>query len=159
MATMSCLVLTQNIFFSMCSTSMGVIDQASEPGKQLQAVVKQELKSYLGQDYNDECLPLYIVVMLAQSTGQTAVAENLVAFLGDAKAVQFADWHVPSQQLLLCNSQAPYACEWQHEIGMCRQNCEEFLLPCLIVVCDEQPNRTEHSPTPVDFTNDSCSAH
>ena len=76
----------------MCSSGMGVIDQTSEPGKQLQGVVKQELKSYLGQDYNDECLPLYIVVMLAQNTGQTAVAENLVAFLGDAKAVQFADW-------------------------------------------------------------------
>jgi len=84
---------------------MGVIDQTSEPGKRLQAVVKEELKGYLGADYSDECLPLYIVVMLAQGTQLPAVTENLIAFLGDGKAEQFATWYVSFPSIPLTHSE------------------------------------------------------
>ena len=57
--------------------TMTFIDQNSEGGKALQRVLQQQLKEYLGQDYNDDVLPLYIVVMLAHGTTQALVAENL----------------------------------------------------------------------------------
>ena len=71
-----------------------MIDQSSAEGKALQATVKLELRNYLGKDYNDDVLPLYIVVMLAHGNQQSLVAENLEAFLGQEKATVFADWCV-----------------------------------------------------------------
>ena len=73
-------------------TASGMIDQTKEAGKQLQAVVKTELKNYLGKDYEDDVLPLYIVVMLAHGNQEALVAENLDAFLGKEKAALFAAW-------------------------------------------------------------------
>lgn len=69
-----------------------MIDQTTAEGKALQAEVKLELRNYLGKDYSDDVLPLYIVVMLAHGNQQPLVAENLEAFLGEEKAVAFADW-------------------------------------------------------------------
>ena len=69
-----------------------MIDQTTPQGKALQAVVKEELRKYLGKDYNDDVLPLYIVVMLAHGNQQPLVAENLDAFLGPEKAGTFAEW-------------------------------------------------------------------
>lgn len=69
-----------------------MIDQTTEGGKALQAVVKQELKQYLGQDYNDDVLPLYIVVMLAHGNQLPLVKDNLEAFLGQEKSATFAEW-------------------------------------------------------------------
>lgn len=69
-----------------------MINQDTEPGKQLQAVIKAELKNYLGKEYDDDVLPLYIVVMLAHGNQETLVAENLDAFLGGEKAGLFAAW-------------------------------------------------------------------
>ena len=69
-----------------------MIDQTTEAGKALQAVVKAELKNYLGKDYDDDVLPLYIVVMLAHGNQQPLVADNLDAFLGKEKALLFAEW-------------------------------------------------------------------
>ncbi|KAK9817947.1 hypothetical protein WJX72_004671 [[Myrmecia] bisecta] len=69
----------------------GEIDQNTEGGKKLQAVVQQELKTYLGAAYIDDVLPLYIVVMLAHGNGQALVEENLEAFLGNRSA-EFATW-------------------------------------------------------------------
>ena len=57
--------------------TMTLIDQNSEGGRALQRVLQQQLKDYLGQDYNDDVLPLYIVVMLAHGTTQALVTENL----------------------------------------------------------------------------------
>ena len=54
-----------------------IVDQNSEGGKALQRVLQEQLKDYLGQDYSDDVLPLYIVVMLAHGTTQALVAENL----------------------------------------------------------------------------------
>ena len=85
-----------------------MIDQNSAEGKALQANVKLELRNYLGKDYNDDVLPLYIVVMLAHGNQQPLVAENLEAFLGQEKASVFADWCVLQQ--------APAAC---HHISSC----------------------------------------
>ena len=70
-----------------------MIDQTTEGGKQLQSVIKAELKDYLGKDYDDDVLPLYIVVMLAHGNQQPLVAENLEAFLGKEKATLFAEWY------------------------------------------------------------------
>ena len=69
-----------------------MIDQTTEGGKALQAVVKTELKKYLGQDYSDDVLPLYIVVMLAHGNQQPLVKDNLEAFLGSEKACLFSTW-------------------------------------------------------------------
>lgn len=55
------------------------IDQNSEGGRALQRVLQEQLKGYLGADYSDDVLPLYIVVMLAHGTTQALVAENLEA--------------------------------------------------------------------------------
>ena len=54
-----------------------IVDQNSDGGKALQRVLQEQLKDYLGQDYSDDVLPLYIVVMLAHGTTQALVAENL----------------------------------------------------------------------------------
>lgn len=78
--------------FTAMQTEGLMIDQTSEAGKQLQAVVKSELKGYLGKDYDDDVLPLYIVVMLAHGNQEALVAENLDAFLGKEKAPLFATW-------------------------------------------------------------------
>jgi len=67
-----------------------MIDHKAEGGKELQAVVKQELRNYL--DYSNDILPLYIIVMLAQGNEQPLVVENLDAFLGTYKAGQFVNW-------------------------------------------------------------------
>ena len=53
------------------------IDQNSEQGKALQQVVQVKLKDFLGADYADDVLPLYIVVMLAHGNQADLVAENL----------------------------------------------------------------------------------
>ncbi|DBA80348.1 TPA: hypothetical protein ACH3X2_007295 [Trebouxia sp. C0005] len=68
------------------------IDQNSEPGKALQKVVQVKLKDFLGQDYADDVLPLYIVVMLAHGNQADLVADNLEAFLGQAPAQLFVQW-------------------------------------------------------------------
>lgn len=71
------------------------IDQNSEQGQKLQKVVQTQLKDYLGADYADDVLPLYIVVMLAHGNNQDLVAENLDAFLGGNDAKDFSKWYVP----------------------------------------------------------------
>ncbi len=70
----------------------GEIDQYSEQGKLLQQVVLIKLRDFLGPAYNDEVLPLYIVVMLAHGNPEKLVAESLEAFLGADQAVTFATW-------------------------------------------------------------------
>lgn len=68
-----------------------IIDQHGSEGKALQKAVQIKLRSYLGADYNDEVLPLYIVVMLAHQTQEEVIAENLEAFLSD-NAAPFTSW-------------------------------------------------------------------
>ena len=68
------------------------IDQNSEQGQELQKVVQAKLKDFLGAEYADDVLPLYIVVMLAHGNNQTLVTENLEAFLGAQDSAQFAKW-------------------------------------------------------------------
>ncbi|KAK9834432.1 hypothetical protein WJX74_001702 [Apatococcus lobatus] len=70
----------------------GEIDQYSEQGKLLQQVVMMKLREFLGPAYNDEVLPLYIVVMLAHGNPEQLVTENLEAFLGAEQAGVFAAW-------------------------------------------------------------------
>lgn len=76
-----------------------MIDHKAKGGKELQAVVKQELTSYL--DYSNDILPLYIVVMLAQGNEQLLVVKHLDAFLGTQKAGQFVAWYFPFDTTLL----------------------------------------------------------
>ena len=68
------------------------IDQNSEPGKALQKVIQNKLKDFLGPEYADDVLPLYIVVMLAHGNQAALVADNLEAFLGQDKARLFVQW-------------------------------------------------------------------
>ena len=68
------------------------MDHNSEQGKALQEVIKTKLKDYLGQEYADDVLPLYIVVMLAHGNSAALVAENLEAFLGKNDATGFTLW-------------------------------------------------------------------
>ena len=68
------------------------IDQNTPQGLALQKVVQTQLKQYLGADYADDVLPLYIVVMLAHGNEESLVAENLDAFLGGEDAANFATW-------------------------------------------------------------------
>ncbi len=68
------------------------IDQNSEQGQELQKVVQTKLKDFLGAEYADDVLPLYIVVMLAHGNNQNLVTENLEAFLGVQDSAQFAKW-------------------------------------------------------------------
>ena len=70
----------------------GEIVQHSEQGKLLQQVVLIKLRDFLGPAYNDEVLPLYIVVMLAHGNPEKLVAESLEAFLGADQAGTFASW-------------------------------------------------------------------
>ena len=69
------------------------IDQNSEQGKALQQVVQVKLKDFLGPEYADDVLPLYIVVMLAHGNQADLVADNLEAFLGQAHAELFVQWY------------------------------------------------------------------
>jgi hypothetical protein len=80
------------------------IDQNTEQGQALQKVVQTQLKDYLGTDYSDDVLPLYIVVMLAHGNKQELVAENLEAFLGANDANQFAKWYatIPEVTCIEC---------------------------------------------------------
>ena len=71
------------------------IDQNSEQGKALQQVVQTKLKDFLGADYADDVLPLYIVVMLAHGNQAELVAESLEAFLGQGHAELFVQWYAP----------------------------------------------------------------
>ena len=68
------------------------IDHNSEQGKACQNAVKTKLRDYLGQEYTDDVLPLYIVVMLAHGNSAALVAENLEAFLGKNDALSFTQW-------------------------------------------------------------------
>lgn len=68
------------------------MDHNSDQGKALQEVIKTKLKDYLGQEYADDVLPLYIVVMLAHGNSAALVAENLEAFLGKNDATGFTLW-------------------------------------------------------------------
>ena len=70
------------------------IDQNSDQGKALQQVIQVKLKDFLGADYADDVLPLYIVVMLAHGNQADLVADNLEAFLGHAHAELFVSWCV-----------------------------------------------------------------
>lgn len=67
------------------------IDAHSPQGKELQNVVKEKLKEYLGE-YNDDVLPLYIVVMLQHGNNQALITENLEAFLGETHSASFSSW-------------------------------------------------------------------
>lgn len=67
------------------------IDAHSPQGKELQNVVKEKLKEYLGE-YNDDVLPLYIVVMLQHGNNEALITENLEAFLGKPHSASFASW-------------------------------------------------------------------
>jgi len=127
------------------------VDQNSEGGRALQRVLQEQLKGYLGADYSDDVLPLYIVVMLAHGTTQALVAENLEArrmpaplparpppgaaaltagaaqaFLGDKEAGRFADWcATPASQ---CAAPCPPPPPWDlHLLGARRlfTNLEE----------------------------------
>ena len=71
----------------------GRIDQNSEQGKALQQVIQVKLKDFLGADYADDVLPLYIVVMLAHGNQADLVTDNLEAFLGQAHAEHFVRWY------------------------------------------------------------------
>lgn len=84
----------------------GRIDQKSEQGKVLQQVIQNKLKDFLGPEYSDDVLPLYIVVMLAHGNHADLVADNLEAFLGKACADQFTQWyacraHLSTRQMVL----------------------------------------------------------
>ena len=68
------------------------VEQDSPQGKALQAAVQAKLRDYLGEQYNDDVLPLYIVVMLAHGNDEALVASNLVEFLQEGPAAQFAAW-------------------------------------------------------------------
>jgi hypothetical protein len=70
-----------------------MMDHKTEEGKELQALIKKELRGYL--EYSNDVLPRYIIVMLAQGTQQALVVESLEAFLGTEKASQFAEWRPP----------------------------------------------------------------
>ena len=85
------------------------IDQNSEPGKALQQVVQVKLKDFLGTDYADDVLPLYIVVMLAHGNQADLVAENLEAFLGQSHAELFVQWY-PFPLLFPLNVTFPVCC-------------------------------------------------
>ena len=63
-------------------------------GKALQAVIQGKLKEpeFLGPEYADTVLPLYITVMLAHNNTQQTVADSLQAFLGAEKAPLFSSW-------------------------------------------------------------------
>ena len=63
-------------------------------GKALQAVIQGKLKEtdFLGPDYADTVLPLYITVMLAHNNTQQTIADSLKAFLGAEKAPLFSSW-------------------------------------------------------------------
>lgn len=69
------------------------IEQDSAQGRALQATVQVKLREYLGEQYNDDVLPLYIVVMLAHGNNEPLVASNLVEFLQEGPAAQFAAWY------------------------------------------------------------------
>jgi hypothetical protein len=69
------------------------VDQESPEGKALQAEVQKKLRQYLGQEYSDDVLPLYIVVMLAHGNNEALVTENLQAFLGDPNSADFSAWY------------------------------------------------------------------
>lgn len=68
------------------------IEQDTPQGKALQATVQVKLRDYLGESYSDDVLPLYIVVMLAHGNDETLVATNLVEFLQEGPAADFAAW-------------------------------------------------------------------
>eukprot|EP00887_Chlorella_sp_A99_P003153 scaffold9.g3153.t1 len=68
------------------------LDPKSDLGVDLTAAVQAKLQEYLGASYSDSSLALYVVVMLAHSTKQSALAENLVEFLGEADAKAMAEW-------------------------------------------------------------------
>ncbi len=63
-------------------------------GKALQAVIQGKLKEteFLGPEYADTVLPLYITVMLAHNNTQKSVTDSLKAFLGAEKAPLFSSW-------------------------------------------------------------------
>eukprot|EP00884_Botryococcus_braunii_P020176 jgi/Botrbrau1/6842/Bobra.152_2s0005.2 len=68
------------------------IDAHAPQGQELQNLVKEKLREYLGSDYNDDVLPLYIVVMLQHGNNEALITENLQAFLGDAHSGAFSSW-------------------------------------------------------------------
>lgn len=69
-----------------------VIEQDTPQGKALQDAVQIQLRQYLGDNYNDDVLPLYIVVMLAHGNDQSLVTNNLIEFLQEGPAAEFAEW-------------------------------------------------------------------
>jgi PWI domain len=68
------------------------IDAHSPKGRELQNVVKEKLREYLGAEYNDDVLPLYIVVMLQHGNNEALITENLQAFLGESHSAHFSSW-------------------------------------------------------------------
>ena len=76
----------------MSAYPAGRIDQSSVQGKALQHVIQNKLKEFLGSEYADDVLPLYIVVMLAHGNQADLVVDNLEAFLGKSHAQQFTEW-------------------------------------------------------------------
>lgn len=68
------------------------IDAHTPQGLELQNLVKGKLREYLGPEYNDDVLPLYIVVMLQHGNNEALITDNLQAFLGDAHSAAFSSW-------------------------------------------------------------------
>ena len=90
------------------------IDQNTAQGQALQKRVQTQLKEYLGTEYADDVLPLYIVVMLAHGNDQSQVAENLDAFLGAEDAGRFATWCTPHPVSPTWNASVPPPCHQPH---------------------------------------------
>ncbi|EFN60040.1 hypothetical protein CHLNCDRAFT_133263 [Chlorella variabilis] len=70
------------------------LDPKSAAGLAVTTAVQGKLRHYLGADYEDRSLAQYVVIMLAHKTGQEAVAENLVEFLGEVDSKEVASWWV-----------------------------------------------------------------
>ena len=104
----------------------GEIEQNSEQGKLLQQVVLIKLRDFLGPAYNDEVLPLYIVVMLAHGNPEKLVAESLEAFLGADQANTFATWY---DQTPFCYMRA-----WNTCIQICVSSYRSVV--CISIILD-----------------------
>ena len=103
------------------------IDQNTAQGQALQKRVQSQLKEYLGTDYADDVLPLYIVVMLAHGNDESQVAENLDAFLGAEDAGKFATWYACIVFLSKDCSISPL----RPTTGVCEPNLLSLVAGCL----------------------------
>ena len=98
------------------------IDQNTEQGKALQQVIQAKLKDYLGADYADDVLPLYIVVMLSHGNQAELMADNLEAFLGQAHAELFVKWCAKRPII----ASMPYRLQQADREAKCISTCRLF---------------------------------